>query len=185
MPLNQIQLIVHHVVPQSLGQLLMSLYGKVEAVVSEESHIDLPVLLRETQNTLRYSFSDGQHCWWNMTREFLSQNATAVTLGITDESVIAAWCFAPIGLKADTYVTLIGVRWITGRRGGSAFFKKGWRTTAKSSLKKRSLYSSFSSLFCRWKQRENQFVSHSPRLCCYNNSKHTNYSESCEHEISI
>lgn len=63
MPLNQIQLIVHHVVPQSLGQLLMSLYGKVEAVVSEESHIDLPVLLGETQNTLRYSFSDGQHCW--------------------------------------------------------------------------------------------------------------------------
>lgn len=37
----------HHVVPQSLGQLLMSLYGEVEAVVSEEGHINLSILLSE------------------------------------------------------------------------------------------------------------------------------------------
>lgn len=34
----------HHVVPQALAQLLVPLYGEVEAVVSEEGHIDLPVL---------------------------------------------------------------------------------------------------------------------------------------------
>merc|ERR1712142_952669 len=32
-----------HVVPESLGQLLVSFDGEVEAVVSEESHVDLPV----------------------------------------------------------------------------------------------------------------------------------------------
>lgn len=96
-----------------------------------------------------------------------------------DESLITAWCFTLIGLlKADTCVTGIGVREITGRRGGSACFRKGWRTTAKSSLKKRSLYSSSSSLFCTWKQREKQFIHQFP-------SKHTNYWENCEREISM
>lgn len=32
-----------HVVPQSLGQLLVTLDGEVEAVVSEEGHVDLPI----------------------------------------------------------------------------------------------------------------------------------------------
>lgn len=45
-------MIVHHVVPQSLSQLLVSLYGEVEAVVSEEGHINLPVLLRETKHAI-------------------------------------------------------------------------------------------------------------------------------------
>lgn len=44
------RLIVHHVVPQPLGQLLVPLYGEVEAVVSEEGQVDLPVLLTETKN---------------------------------------------------------------------------------------------------------------------------------------
>lgn len=37
---------VHHVVPHALGQLFVALYGEVEAVVGEEGHVDLPVLLR-------------------------------------------------------------------------------------------------------------------------------------------
>lgn len=40
----------HHVVPKALGQLLVALDGEVEAVVSEEGHIDLPVLLRDTKH---------------------------------------------------------------------------------------------------------------------------------------
>lgn len=38
---------VHHVVPHALGQLLVTLDGEVEAVVGEEGHVDLPVLLRQ------------------------------------------------------------------------------------------------------------------------------------------
>lgn len=40
---------VHHVVPHALGQLFVTLYGEVEAVVGEEGHVDLPVLLRQQQ----------------------------------------------------------------------------------------------------------------------------------------
>lgn len=39
---------VHHVVPNALGQLFVTLYSEVETVVSEEAHIDLPVLLGQT-----------------------------------------------------------------------------------------------------------------------------------------
>lgn len=41
----------HHVVPQALGQLFVPLYGEVEAVVSEEGHIDFPVLLGDTKHS--------------------------------------------------------------------------------------------------------------------------------------
>lgn len=41
----------HHVVPQALGQLFMPLYGEVEAVVSEEGHIDFPILLGDTKHS--------------------------------------------------------------------------------------------------------------------------------------
>lgn len=42
-------LAAHHVVPHALGQLLVALDGEVEAVVGEEGHVDLPVLLRHSQ----------------------------------------------------------------------------------------------------------------------------------------
>lgn len=41
----------HHVVPKALGQLFVPLYGEVEAVVSEEGHIDFPVLLGDTKHS--------------------------------------------------------------------------------------------------------------------------------------
>lgn len=44
--------VVHHVIPQSFGQLLMSLYGEVEAVMSEEGHINLPILFRGIKHVL-------------------------------------------------------------------------------------------------------------------------------------
>lgn len=44
-PLGSGVLLAHHVVPHALGQLLVTLYGEVEAVVGEEAHVDLPVLL--------------------------------------------------------------------------------------------------------------------------------------------
>lgn len=47
---KQCDIVVHHVVPQALGQLFVPLYGEVEAVMSEEGHIDLPVLLGDTKH---------------------------------------------------------------------------------------------------------------------------------------
>lgn len=39
-----------HVVPQPFGQLLVPLDGEVEAIVSEEGHIDPPVLKKQNKN---------------------------------------------------------------------------------------------------------------------------------------
>lgn len=41
----------HHVVPQALGQLLMSLHGEVETVWSEEAHVNLPILNTDIQTS--------------------------------------------------------------------------------------------------------------------------------------
>lgn len=38
----------HHVVPHALGQLFVTLDGEVEAVVGEEAHVNLPILLRRS-----------------------------------------------------------------------------------------------------------------------------------------
>lgn len=35
---------LHHVVPQSLRQLLVSFHSEVETICCEEAHIDFPVL---------------------------------------------------------------------------------------------------------------------------------------------
>lgn len=53
----------------------------------------------------------------------------------------------------DTVATLR-----TGRRGGSACFRKGWSTTAKSSLKKRLLFRSSSSRL--YQQEKNNSSAH-------------------------
>lgn len=134
----------HHVVPQALGQLFVPLYGEVEAVVSEEGHIDFPVLLRETQNI---------HSWPSVISA--KPQAVAVAPGSSVSHSSRRDASRRFICRHDTDATLR-----TGRRGGSACFRKGWSTTAKSSLKKRLLFRSSSSRLYQQEKNNNNSSTH-------------------------
>lgn len=76
----------HHVVPQAFGQLFVPLYGEVEAVVSEEGHIDFPVLLGDTKHS-------------QLTECDLSKASSgSCRARQLRESLVSAWRFAAIHL---------------------------------------------------------------------------------------
>ena len=129
--IQAVRLIVHHVVPQPLGQLLVPLYGEVEAVVSEEGHVDLPILLMETKN-INASEEGLMECVVGDTLIFslklTKPKASSVMLGMMQ--LFSVWRFSLIHLM--THIVMVDGVGIDYREAGRvSVFQEGLKNDGK------------------------------------------------------
>lgn len=111
----------YHVVPQSLGQLLVSLYSEVETVVSEEAHIDLSILPGDKTASVGLQM---EHVAGEMWLMLTKPNATDVTLRIPMTQTL----LCKVSHWFILWKQMVMLRWyITVAFGERTVYREAWR----------------------------------------------------------